>query len=282
MSSRSSEIEFERYNRILGLDKFKPKTDYVCFMPWLGEFGWYIMNHVKRIHGYNHPNKIICIKKGHECLFPTAKHFFYDWEDVPDTQKAGVGVVSAAEAEIIKEKVTRQFGSSSITFISPSDTSWEEKTSLAHFHFNPKPLENHGFQTDVVIAPRKRRIDRLRNLTCWQKLIDRLTAQGLTVSACGNLEASVTDLSGLKYKSWDYTDVDSDVELIQSAKVFVGQESGLMYLAMLCEKPLFILDNYHSEIAEKHRISSTPIKALMGVPIIKQVKTITKFIKTLG
>ena len=44
------------------LEKYQPKTKWVCFLPWASEFGWYVMNHVKRVHGYNHPNKIACIK----------------------------------------------------------------------------------------------------------------------------------------------------------------------------------------------------------------------------
>ena len=91
MLNNSSTKQFQRYSKVLGLGEHQPKTEYVCFLPWWGEFGWYIMNHVKRVHGYNHSKKIVCIKFGHECLFPSAHDFYYDWPVVPDIKKAGVG-----------------------------------------------------------------------------------------------------------------------------------------------------------------------------------------------
>lgn len=241
----------ERYERILGLGPHQPKTKWVCFLPWVSEFGWYIMNHVKRIHGYSHPNKIACIKQGHECLFPTVSKFWYQWaDDVKDSQKGGV--VRYQHNAKLKRWITNELGKD-ITFIDPADTSWPEKTSLAHHTFIPKPRQEHDFDIDIVVTPRFRQIDTLRNYpTGWQAITNRLVKAGLKVAVCGT-EALSTKVRGAKYLSWNYTDVDTDVEMILKSKVVVSQESGLAYLTMMCKKPLIIVDTCIREVADKHR-----------------------------
>lgn len=239
-----------RFQKILGLNQFCPKEEYVCFLPWVGEFGWYLMNFVKRVHGYRHPKKIVCIKPGHECLFPTAHATFTDWVDIrKDHQKAGVNEYGSNEE--VKEKIRALYGDS-VRFLYPSETSWEEKKTLARFKFVPEPVGNHDFDVDIVITPRYRQIERTRNYPYWQKMVDLMNRHGWSVAACGKPDASF-HLKGLKYRSWDYTDVDSDVELMLAAKCVVSQESGLAYLAMLCRRPLFVIDKCHREIADLHR-----------------------------
>ena len=273
MSENSSKIESQRFKSVLGLEEFQPQTEFVCFLPWMGEFGWYIMNHVKRVHGYNHLKKIVCIKRGHECLFPTASEFYYNWKDViPDHKKAGVGKPKEKLEERIKEEILAQYGD--VTFLSPQDTSWAEKTSLAEYHFVPENKLNYGLKVDVVITPRKRKLDAQRNFQHWQRLVNALIAKGLSVGACGHVNSSYTDIRGLKYRSWDYTDVDSDVEMIKKAKVVVSQESGLAYLTMLCEKPLFIIDIPHYDVANKHRRPGVPYIELLGKKLKERVDLI--------
>lgn len=241
----------DRYKRVLGLEEHQPKTEWVCFLPWVSEFGWYIMNHVKRVHGYNHPKKIVCIKPGHACLFPTAEEFFYDWTDtVPDYHKGGI--VKYQYNEAVKKIITKRYGED-VTFISPSDTSWPEKTSLAHHTFIPKPRLNHDFDIDVVVTPRLRNLDKTRNYPKqWQDIVNRLKQAGLKVAVCGAKGTSV-NIKGAQYYSWNYTDVDTDVEMILKSKIVLSQESGLAYLTMMCKKPLIIVDNCHRHVADKHR-----------------------------
>lgn len=238
-----------RRQQVLGVGEYKPKEKFVCFMPWISEFGWYIMNHVKRIHGFEHNNKIVCCKRGHECLFPSASAFFYDWEDyLPDTKKGGV--VASREEDKIKLKINKLFGND-VAFKSPSDTGWEEKTSLADIRFTPKPKFDFDLKADVILLPRNRQLDKERNYKHWQRIADVLTKHGITFGVCGAKHLSC-NIIGSKYNAWDYIDVDSDVEMILNAKAIIGQESGLSYLTMLCDKPLFIVDNCHTEIASKH------------------------------
>jgi ADP-heptose:LPS heptosyltransferase len=231
-------------DKVLG-DKEIPR---VCFLPWVGEFGWYIMNHVKRVHGYKSPYKIACIKKGHECLFPTVNEFFYNWADIPPSKKAGVSKNPRKAA--LKTKLREKYNN--VIFADPQDTSWAEKKSLAKFKFIPKPSGRHDFKVDVAIAPRRRKVDPLRNYKHWQRLVDRLTKRGYSVAACGTKTESF-ELEGLSARSWDYTDVDTDVEIFNSAKIVISQDSGLAYLAMLCGRPIIILGPCQKDVIELHR-----------------------------
>jgi hypothetical protein len=83
-------------------------------------------------------------------------------------------------------------------------------------------------------------------------MVNGFVAHGWTVGVCGK-RATTAPLQGIKYKSWDYIDVDSDVEMIQKCKVVVTQESGLAYLAMMCQKRMFVIDRCHKQIADAHR-----------------------------
>jgi endonuclease III-like uncharacterized protein len=73
-------------------------------------------------------------------------------------------------------------------------------------------------------------------------------------------------LHNVLYKSYDYIDVDSDVELMNNAKLVVSQESGLAYLSYLCHRPTFIIDHYHKDFgADLHRDLSVPFREVKHV-----------------
>jgi hypothetical protein len=251
----------EKLNKVLGLNEHKPPNKYVCFLPFIGEFGWYIQTFVKRIHGYNHSNKIVCTKKGHECLFPSAQQFYYDWKDVDDNIK--MGILSNIDENVVKNKIIDYMQTDDIFFLSPSETSWEEKETLANITFIPQSLHNLGLKTDVVIAPRNRVVDARRNdkQENWQILVNELLQKNISVGVCGAANSSF-NLDNIKHKSYDHIDVDSDVELINNAKLAIVHESGMQYLSFLCEKPTFCIDHYLGESSNLHRKPSVIFKEL--------------------
>lgn len=258
--SLSTPEALDRRAKVLGLNDYQPKTKYICFLPFRGEFGWYIQTFVKRVHGYNHSNKIVCTKQGHECLFPTATSFFYEWKDIPDNQKAGV-LADISDIPEIQTRVLEYFKLSrdEVTFLYSTESAWEEKLSLADISFIPNPKNLFGLNVDIVITPRNRQIDSQRNWTRenWQYLIDKLVTRGFTVGVCGARDSSF-QLHNIKHYSYDYLDVNSDVELMLNAKAIVTQESGLLYLAFLCEKPIFVIDYYMGNMgSDLHRQNST-------------------------
>lgn len=255
-------FSLDKLHRVLGLHRYHPTNKYVCFLPFRGEFGWYIQTFVKRVQGYYHDNKIVCTKVGHECLFPSAQKFYYEWQDVSDGVKAGIS--TNEDEDVLKEKIRNSFGTDDIHFLSTSETSWEEKESLASYTFVPKSLHNFGLSVDVVIAPRNRTMDPFRNWTQanWQIVVDELVKNNITVGVCGARETCFS-LENTSYKSFDHIDVDSDVELLTNAKLVVCQESGISYLSYLCKKPTFIIDHYLQAFgSDLHRDLTIPFKAI--------------------
>ena len=260
-------INQERLKKVLGLEPYQTNNRYVCFLPFRGEFGWYLMTFVKRVQGYNHTNKIVCIKSGHEALFPTASNFFYDWKDCLDNEKAGI--FTNQDEELIKNKIINFMGTDDIHFVSSSETSWEEKDSLSNNTFIPKPCHNYidNFVVDICLCPRKREVDAHRNWTKekWQTVVNILNANNITTAICGTKDTSF-NLENVKYKSYDYIDVDTDIKLMLNSKLVIVQESGLQYLSFLCERPTFCIDHYHKDYgADLHRNKNVAFKALTNV-----------------
>jgi hypothetical protein len=238
---------------------------YRCYLPWRGEFGWMIMCFIKKFHADSSTNKIICCKRGHECLFPTAVKFFYDWRDIPDSQKAGVATVT--DEGKIKKQIMKQLPDDTIDFIGLSEVGWHNKHDFAQYTFIPQSKGNLGLKADIVITPRKRTMDAHRNWTHenWQLVVDGLNDYGITTGVCGNSETSF-HLKNVAYKSYEHIDIDSDVELMNNAKLVVTQESGMQYLSFLCQRPTFCIDHYHSDFgADLHRNPDIPFKEVKHV-----------------
>lgn len=247
-------MDSQRYKKILGLEEFQPKQKYVCFLPFIGEFGWYIQCFVKRIHGYNHFNKIVCTKPGHEALFPTASEFYYHWQDVNDNVKAGILSYNDQE-ELLKQNIIEHYQTDDIFFVLPDEASWEEKTSLSHHVFIPQAKTNNNLEVDVVLAPRKRFVDSHRNWKQenWQYVANLLNDGNIKMGICGAKDSSF-ELEHILHRSYDYIDVDSDIEMMSKAKLVIVQESGLQYLSFLCKRPTMCIDNYMKDLgSEEHR-----------------------------
>lgn len=239
----------DRRDKVLGRGQYKIDKEIVCFLPFRGEFGWYLMNFVKRVHGFNHSNKWVFCKPGHEVLFPSATKFFYDWSDVPDDKKAGV--VATKDEDWLKFKILTDLNLSTdqIHFCSPLETSWEEKLSLAEFAPELNNRFDNNLQVDIVLTPRHRKIDPLRNWKpeIWQALVYRLKDLGYSVGICGAKDSTFPLLEA-DYYSYDYVNVDSDVELMKKSKLVVTCESGLLYLSFLCKSPTICLGLWHGDL----------------------------------
>jgi hypothetical protein len=235
---------------------------YKCYLPCRGEFGWLIGTFVKKFHADTSTNKIICCKIGHDCLYPTAIKFYYDWQDIPDEQKAGI--VQVPDEEEISKKIAEWLPNDEIEFISISEVGWHNKYDFAKYTFIPQSKHNLGLKTDIVITPRNRKIDINRNWAQqnWQSVVNGLNSLKITVGICGDRDTSY-DLTGITCRSYDHIDVDSDVEMMNNAKLVVTQETGLQYLSFLCKRPTFCIGHYQG--GELHRDIAVPFKELTNV-----------------
>lgn len=230
---------------------------YICYLPCRAELGWLITSHVKRFHSDPYHKKIAFIKPGFEALFPTANEFFYRWADIQDKYKAGViksdeftiAELQQNEEEIDKQRVMEDFGED-IVFVSAQDITCDNRHAWKDSKFIPKPhyqYEQFLIQTDVVLCPRKREMDAYRNWTeaHWLKVLNSLTAQGLRVGIAGAIDSTFHLNGAWAYSYLDAVGVDKDLAMMLNTKLVVGQESGLQYLAHLCQKPFFCIDYSH-------------------------------------
>lgn len=217
------------------------------------------MTYVKAIHSES-PG-IVCCKRGHECLFPNALGFYYNWGDISDHMKAGIHSDFSHEKRL-KDQLSQIYPDAE--FISPSRHGWHDRHDYAKHTFIPKVNFPLGLQADVVITPRNRQVDANRNWKPehWQYLINSLNERGISVAVCGARD-STFKLDGAKYYSYEHVDVESDVELMLNAKLVITQESGLQYLSFLCERPTFCIGNYMGDLgSDLHRPMHVPFKAL--------------------
>lgn len=236
------------------------------YLPFIGEFGWYLLTFVLRINGDPAENKIVCCKRGHECLFPTASGFYYDWQDIDDSRKAGIYEDFSHEIAL-KERIKAHLGIDDIEWSSPSTNGWHDKLSYAEHTFIPKCNFPLDLKADIVITPRHRQMDIRRNWTQenWQYIVDRLNERNISVAVCGTRDTTF-HLNNVKYASYNHVDVASDVELMTNAKLVITQESGLQYLSFMCQRPTFCIDHYHKDHgADLYRNKEIPFKEVYYV-----------------
>ena len=80
--------------------------------------------------------------------FPTASKFYYDWDDIPDNQKAGTAVVT--DEDEIMQRVKNWLPNEQIEFIRLSEYGWHNKHDFAQHIFVPQSRNNLGLKADVV------------------------------------------------------------------------------------------------------------------------------------
>jgi hypothetical protein len=240
------------------------------FLPFIGEFGWYLMTYIKMFHASQHQYKIVYTKPGHEFLFPTASEFRYNWpyDKITDVMKAGVSKCSMISE--IYDNIKTSLSVSDLIF-DPYTITWDDKIKWAQYTFVPKYVPTN-VKIDVVICPRNRQIDKHRNwpVTEWQALVDGL--KGYNVGVCGTKDTTYK-LNNVIYAS-DYLDVSADIDFMRNSKVTVCQESGLLYLAFMCKSNVIIIDEPHKKINDLHRDKAATYEVIGGgyKPILNRLK----------
>jgi hypothetical protein len=117
-----------------------------------------------------------------------------------------------------------------------------------------------------MIAPRNRSVDPNRNWTeeSWNYVVDKLHSLNISVGICGQRQTSF-DCKNAKYRSWDFGDIEGDLNIILNSKCCILQESGLAYLTYMCEKPVLFVGHYHRDFgADLHRNQDIFFKEVEG------------------
>ena len=214
------------------------------YLPWRNEFGTLISDFCRWINGQKSDHKIVCCKKGHEALFPSAKDFYYDWEDISDDWKRGMKTFRSKHQRQFLDQLTvklkQEYPEANII-----EHPVHRRTPIRkHCNFIPKPTKLFGISCDIVIAPRFRKYAAHRNYDHWPAVAEGLIKAGYKLGAIGAKDLSL-DIDGIDVKSWDHNDtkfgVNADIELIRSSKLVIATDSGLAHLSILCQAPTKII-----------------------------------------
>lgn len=198
--------------------------------PWIGEFGWELMNwqgFVRKLaHSYR--KTIVCCPAGHEALYadfaaeihPHRLQGTAECNELRDIQNPD-------ELKRIRELV-------------PPDC--DHLKPLGYQPFSRQEFIRFGVRSsattvDVLFHPRGRGFgaDRNWNSERWQTLLNLLRSKGYALGCIG-LRAATLSLKG------DFLDLrdqplSKTLDVVASAQVVLGPSSGPMHLASLCGTP---------------------------------------------
>jgi len=196
--------------------------------PWLGEFGWELLNWQAFIRALRPRYKSIVV-----CSRPSSEALYADVADpfIPHTISArpnchaGVQIQHAEALQEILNQVPEDadhllplgyIPSAEQTFIRYGDQNASSSDVLVHARYLEKSAHRNWAEEK------------------WSDLIAQLTDEGATVGAIG-LSGGSLNVSGVE----DFRDrpLTETMNLLASAKVVVGPSSGPMHLASLCGTP---------------------------------------------
>jgi len=234
-------------------------------LPNYGEFGWFIMRHIRLSHIIKSPYKIVCCKEGEELYFPTANEFYYEWKDQPDVYKHGWRDISGFSTEI-KENLIKTLRKKYPDFIliDLSDAIWKDTYNVVQeckfqqilddlllkesltleniFSEITFPLSycEQNLNVDIVIGPRKRDRRLNRNWPLWDDLSDSLIKNNISFAVIG-LKETTFKINGALYYSWNFKkEIDAMAELLYKCKIFIGTDTGTFHLANFVQKPILL------------------------------------------
>jgi len=211
----------------------------IVILPHYGEFGFFIFRYIRLVHEIQAPQKIVCCEPSQKLFFPSASDFFYDWEN-PLSDDNRRGWSDNHHEDSIKDKsklisiFSEKYPNHEIVDLSKYDGTIPKSVPKI------KPNKLRGLKCDVVIGPRKRGRRGSKNWNHWNKLGEMLESSGISYAILGKQESSYK-VPGAKYYSWTYPDEDSEVELIQSSKFYIGNNTGTAHLAALLQKPMIVI-----------------------------------------
>ncbi len=207
-----------------------PKKPTLFVGPWVGEFGWELLNWQAFVRALSreYDSTVVCCRRGNEALYAD---FATDF--VPHQIRGTAECNQARQIENPRE-VQR------VLDLVPRDADHLKPLGhqpLTRQQFIPFGERQADLETDVLFHPRGRNFgtDRNWNESKWEALISSLSRQGLRVGCIGLSRATV-DVDG---DIIDHRDVplDQTMNLIASTRLVIGPSSGPMHLASLCKTP---------------------------------------------
>lgn len=198
--------------------------------PWIGEFGWELINWQPFLRKLSHlyKNVIVSCRQGKEALYEDfAQDFlFHDINGISECNMMR-NIQNPEEVERLYSSIPPQADHLPSIGWQPS----KRKEFIKLGKFTP------SLATDILFHPRGRRFGAERNWKKgkWNVLIERLSRHGLRIGCIG-LKHETIDIVG---KFFDFRDspLKKDINLIASTQLVIGPSSGPMHLASLCQTP---------------------------------------------
>jgi len=198
--------------------------------PWLGEFGWELLNWQPFLRWLApaYDNVIVSCRPGTEALYDDFAHGFS-----PHNVR-GVSETNTMLSVDTPDALARALSAVPSGADHLQRVGWQPDARKV---FIPYGDHDPGLATDVLFHPRGRGFGAGRNWDAekWAVLLDALCGQGLRVGCIG-LSNATLPLRG----DWiDYRDrpLAETMNIIASTRLVIGPSSGPMHLASLCRTP---------------------------------------------
>jgi hypothetical protein len=216
----------------------------VVFPPYIGEFGWMLMTYARYVNWFVADEKVVCCRASQECLFPSASAFFTDWENpIPEAFRQGHtncrdwGAHDRFQTQLLPVLQAKFPGYDIVT---PTyDCHWHMSDGQG-FKFHP--MAQHRLPAvDIVIGPRRRAYEEIRNWEQWPAFASVIKERGLKLGVVGMLETSYECAADAC--AWDHPEGDNagSIDLLSHCRLFIGIDSGMAHLAALLDVPSILL-----------------------------------------
>ena len=225
--------EIEKFdNQVIANKLVQGAGQKVVYTPWMGEAGHQFIYHTRLVHFSPAVEKVVCIQRGMEALYPTATSFDYDWQDIVlNAERAGTDRWHREWPEIQARYPNHLMLQSGGTSMSQE---WITINPEIKIPLNPK---RRGLKVDVVLTNRNDR-NEAKNWKGMEEVAKALITVGYTFAIIGK-RPGTAPLDGMQFLSGDM-DIDAGIEAIQNAKLFIGSDSGCCHLAALVGVPMIV------------------------------------------
>lgn len=239
----------------------------VVILPFYGEFGHLVLDHVRYVHALPAVEKVVCCERGQECLFPTATGFVYDWKHpLADSSRAGSGSIwqgdhSCAEAD---EKLCRRLRLSypCHSLVRPSyGNHWDIAPRIKFL-----PQARHSLPpVDVVVGARNRKMGTSRTFPHWASVVVSLKEAGFRIGQAGAKGTSL-DLNADTF-AWDHPDgpTAGTIDLLSHCRIYTGTDTGPTHIAALMDVPMVVFrisDGTPDYLALNQKVTKGPFRRL--------------------
>lgn len=234
----SPRVIVEELRRTWKNDHQATEKDNLVILPFFGEWGWFVMHHIKFCYGITKPN-VICCQRGQECFFPQASSFYYDWHHpLSDDKRAGDG--SRRYKKLLNDtdnKLRRDLNKlyNNHSIIRPNYVNCWRNRNLKF----PIIVENYFAPFDIVIAPRYRpTMAPERNLN-WDYFVNTLRDK-YRIGIAGAKDSSKD--YGLP-SAWDHPLGPSagTADMLSHCRMYIGGDSGVSHQATFQNTPSMII-----------------------------------------